>query len=92
MRRKVAAQVLIQLIEADVDIGFALLDEAKTYRILGQPEASSRALQETADIVADIERRLQQLDHSESGPFLSLLAALRDEIAVAGSEPPDQHS
>jgi hypothetical protein len=58
MRRKVADQVLVQLIEADVDIAFALLDEARSYRASGQPEVSSRALQEASEILADIERLL----------------------------------
>jgi hypothetical protein len=82
MRRKVADQVLIQLIEADVDIGFALLDEARAYRASGQPEVSSRALQEAADVLADIERRLKSLSESESEPFLPLVAELRNEIAA----------
>ena len=82
-RRKVADQVLIQLIEADVDIGFALLDDAKTYRALGQTEASLSALQGAIEILADIERRLQELGESESQPFLPLVAELRHQIAGA---------
>ena len=86
MRRKIADQVLIQLIEADVDIGFALVDEAKSYRLSAQPEFSSRALQQATDMVADIERRLLELADSESIPFLPLLAELRYEIATAKRE------
>jgi len=82
----VADQVLVQLIEADVDIGFALLDDAKTYRASGQPEFSLRVLQEAANIVADIERRLGELGDSESAPFLPLVAELRNEIAAAERE------
>jgi hypothetical protein len=88
MRRKVADQVLIQLIEADVDIGFALLDEAKAYRLSGQSDFSSHALQQAKDIVVDIERRLQELGDSESVPFLPLVAELRNEIAAVKSEIP----
>jgi hypothetical protein len=88
MRRKVADQVLIQLIEADVDIGFALLDEAKAYRLSGQSDFSSHALQQAKDIVVDIERRLQELGDSESVPFLPLVAELRNEIAAVKSETP----
>ena len=88
MRRKVADQVLIQLIEADVDIGFALLDEAKAYRLSGQSDFSSHALQQAKDIVVDIERRLQELGDSESVPFLPLVAELRNEIAAAKPETP----
>jgi len=88
IRRKVADQVLIQLIEADVDIGFALLDQAKAYRLSGQSDFSAQALQQAKDIVIDIERRLQELGDSESVPFLPLVAELRNEIAAVKSEPP----
>ena len=81
MRRKVADQVLIQFVEADVDIGFGLVDEAKTYLLSSQPEFSSRALQNAQEIIADIEQRLQQLGDSAAGPFLPLVAELRNQIA-----------
>jgi hypothetical protein len=86
MGRKVADKVRIQLIEADVEIGFALVDEAKAYCASGQPEFSSRALQEADDIVADIDRRLQRLGDSESGPFHLLVTELRNEIAALERE------
>lgn len=82
-RRKIADQVLIQLVEADVDIGFALVDEAKDYRASGQPECSSRVLHNAEDILIDIDRRLEQLGHVESAPFQSLVTELRNEIAAA---------
>lgn len=88
VRRKIADQVFIQLIEADVDIGFALVDEAKACRISDQAESSMRVLREAADILADIERRLEQLGESESWPFLPLVAELRREIAAVQSEEP----
>lgn len=87
-RRNVAEQVSIQLIEADVDIGFALVDEAKAYRTAGQHEFSTRALQDATEILADIDRRLQRLGDSECGPFLPLVAELRKEIRGGGTETP----
>lgn len=81
MRRKAADQVLIQLIEADVDIGFGLVDEARTYRASGRPDFSLRALRDAAEIIADIERRLNQLGDSEAEPFLPLVGELRNQIA-----------
>ena len=86
MRRKAADQVLIQLIEADVDIGFGLVDAARAYRYSGQPEFRSRALQDAAEVVADIERRLGRLTDREAGPFLPLLSELRSEIATVERE------
>jgi hypothetical protein len=80
---KVADKVGIELIEADVDIGFALVDEAKAYSASGRTECSARALHNAEDIVAEIERRLQRLGDSGSEPFRPLLAELRNEIAAA---------
>jgi hypothetical protein len=81
-RRKVADQVSVQLVEADVDIGFALVDEAKRYLALGQLASSVRVLQEASAIVADIERRLGRLGEYESGPFRPLVTELRNELAA----------
>jgi hypothetical protein len=86
VRRKVADQVLIQLIEADVDIGFGLVDEVRSYRASGQPEFSLRALQNAADILTDIDIRLHQLGDLQSGPFIALVAELRNEIAEVEKE------
>ena len=85
-RRKVVEQVLIQLIEADVDIGFGLVDEAHAYRLTGQFEFCLRALRDASEIVADIERRLAQQGESKAWPFLPLLAELRSQIAAAQRE------
>jgi hypothetical protein len=52
-RRNVADRVSIHLIEADVDIDFALVDEANSYRAARQHEFSTRALPEAAEILAD---------------------------------------
>ena len=82
-RRKVVEQVLIQLIEADVDIGFGLVDEAHAYRLSGQLEFCLRALHDASEIVADIERRLAEQGDSKAWPFLPLLAELRSQIAAA---------
>ncbi len=86
MRRKVADQVLIQLIEADVDIGFGLVDEAHAYQLAGQPEFRLRALLDADEIVEDIERRLRTLAESDVASFLPLLTELRDQISAAGRE------
>ena len=83
MRRTASEQVMVQLIEADVDIGFGLVDEAKAYRLQGNCEFSSRALEEAEAIVRDIEQRLERLGEDEGGPFRALVAELRNEIAAA---------
>ena len=86
MGRKVADKIFVELIEADVEIGFSLVDEAKAYRVSGQPEFSARALQEAENILPDIEHRLHQLGDSEAGPFRPLVSELRNEIATVKRE------
>jgi hypothetical protein len=83
MRRTASHQVLVQLIEADVESGFGLVDEAKAHRIRGNSGFSSRALEEAETVVADIERRLAQLGDSEAASFLPLVAELREQIVSA---------
>jgi hypothetical protein len=82
-KRTLAEKIVIQLIEADVESGFALVDDAKAYRSSGQAGLSWRALREAEGVVEDIERRLKQLSDSESDPFHPLVTELRDEIAAA---------
>ena len=87
MRRNVADKIAVQLIEAEVEAGFALLDEARAYRASGQPQSSSRVRQDAEEIIADIEHRLQRLGDSESRPFQALITELRNEIAALEREP-----
>ncbi len=85
-QRNLEDKILIQLIEADVEIGFGLVDEAKAFHSSGQPEFSLRALQDAEDVVLDIQRRLHRLGEAESIPFHPLVAELRNEIAQANRE------
>jgi hypothetical protein len=78
-------KILVELVEADVDIGFGLIDDAKTYLAAGQAGFTVRVLQDVAGVIADIQRRLQQLGEAESLPFQALLAELRAEIAAMES-------
>ena len=70
----------IEFVEADVEIGFGLIDDARAYQASGQSEFSSRALRDAAAVVADIETRTKQLAVCAAQPFLPLLAELRYEI------------
>jgi hypothetical protein len=82
MRRSVAEKNAVQLIEADVEAGFALVDEARAFSASGQSHFTSRIRQDAEEIVADVERRLEKLGDSESRPFQPLIAHLRNEIAA----------
>ncbi len=82
MRGNVAVKNTVQLIEADVEAGFALVEEARAYGASGQLQFSSRVRRDAEEIVADIERRLQRLGDSESRAFHFLVIELRNEIAA----------
>lgn len=79
-------KILVELSEAEVEIGFGLVDDAKVYRAGRQMELTSRVLLDAVGVLADIEHRLEQLGVSESGPFRPLVAELRTEIAAVDSE------
>lgn len=83
MKRTLAEKILVEFIEADVETGFALVDDAKLFRASGQLALSGRALHDAEDAVSDIERRLQQLGASDAGLFHLLVTELRNEIAAA---------
>jgi hypothetical protein len=83
---KLRDKIFVELIEADVEIGFGLVDEAKAYRSSGRAELAMRVLQDAAVVFADIESRLAQLGASGSSPFKSLVTELRNEIAGAARE------
>ena len=98
-KRSVSGRVLIDLVEANVEAGFGLLDVAAGESCRGNLAFSQSALQEAEQIVSDIEQRLAQLGSVESAPFEPLVEELRREIdAVKGrsvNQPlfsPDGHS
>lgn len=82
-RRNASQQVLIQLLEADVEMGFALVDVALKEFLRGNESHSLRALQEAEGVIQDIEQRLSRLRSEESDPFRPLVQELRREIDAA---------
>ena len=90
MRGNVADKMAVQLLEADVEAGFALVDDAWACRASGQLQFASRVRQDAVEIIADVERRLQRLGDSESRPFHCLITELRNEIAALEREPTDR--
>lgn len=76
-------QVLAQLVEADVEMGFALVDDTLSHQLRGDSDFSTRALAAADEVVRDIEQRLQQLGAGRSEPFQPLLAELRRQIEAA---------
>ena len=84
-RTALSARIQRDLIEADVEQGFGLVDLAEAACLSGDIAGSARILDEAGQIVADIEDRISRLNLTDSCPFLPLLTELRREIEVARS-------
>jgi hypothetical protein len=82
-----AQRVRIELVEADVEQGFGLVDLAEATFLAGDSAGSARILEEADRVVADIEARLLKLGALQSGPFIPLLSELRREIEEARKRP-----
>jgi len=76
----------VELIEADVEIGFGLVDSALGELSVGNLSFAQRALQDAQKVLVDIDQRLQELDAEHSRPFGPLVDELRKAVHDAGSE------
>ena len=76
----------MELIEADVEIGFGLVDSALGELSVGNLSFAQRALQDTQKVLVDIDQRLQELDAEHSRPFGPLVDELRKAVHDAESE------
>jgi len=83
---RAAERVRVELIEADVDIGFGLLDSALGELHAGNLVFARRALEDAEKVLIDVEKRLQELDSEHSRPFGPLVDRLRRAVHAAESE------
>ena len=76
-------RVSTQLVEADIEIGFNLVDMAETECDAGNSFAARRVLEDADCVLKDIEQRLQRLGLGERGSFEPLVREVRREIDLA---------
>ena len=76
--RPAVQRIPIELVEADFEIAFSLVDLAEGGRSL-----ATRAIDDAETVFRDIEARLQRMDPLESQPFTPLVGELRREIDLA---------
>lgn len=76
-------RVSVDLIEADVDIGFSLVDMADAERRIDDFTAASRALQEAENVYSDIKVRMTKLEPAQIVGLEQLVAELRRAIDSA---------
>lgn len=76
-------RIEVELVEADVEIGFNLVDLAGQELDAGHPTVAARVLHDVDDILQDIEQRLARFAGLEQAPFGPLVAELRREVDAA---------
>ena len=75
-----------ELIEADFEIAFNLIDLSYAELGVGDSASALRALQDAEDVFHDIERRLTLIGDVKSRPFSSLVGELKRQKALAKSQ------
>ncbi len=84
-RIRVAERITRELIEADFEIVFNLIDLSQAELERGDRPAASSVLQDAEDVFRDIERRLTLIGDEKSQPFSSLIGELKRQKALAKS-------
>jgi orotate phosphoribosyltransferase-like protein len=75
-------RVRVELVEADFEIGFSLVDLAEE-----RPSEASRVLADAEDVYADVLARVGRLPAVDGVPFAPLVAELRRAIDLALARP-----
>lgn len=83
--RRVSDRILTELIEADIEIAFRLVDMAEDYVRNGVLASAARALHDADEVLVDILRRRDEMGQEKGWPFDSLLEEVRRAIALAKS-------
>jgi len=79
-------RVRVEFIEADVDMAFGLVDDAREEFHEGNVEFARNALGDAEKVLSDIEERLRKLDTEHRAPFGPLVNELRKAIRAAQAE------
>ena len=79
----VSSRIRRELIEADVEQAFGLVDLAEEAALRGDSQTAFRILADAERVYLNIEERLSQLDARDTGPFLPLVAELRNSMDKA---------
>jgi len=85
-RYPVAERITRELIEANIEIAFNLIDLSQAELEREDRPSASRALQDSEDVFRDIERRLTLIGDVKSQPFHPLVAELKRQQSLAKSQ------
>jgi len=83
---RVAERITRELIEANVEIAFNLIDLSQAELERGDRPSASRALEDAEDVFHDIERRLTRIGTVKSQPFDALVGELKRQTELAKSQ------
>src|SRR4051794_2420549 len=83
--RPLRNRIEVEFVEADVEIGFNLVDLAGQEFQSGHSSVATRVLRDADDVLQDIERRLSRLGNADRECFRPLIEELRREVNVAKS-------
>ena len=78
-------RIRVEFVEADVEMGFALVDIAGEHTDSGDTSLASLVIDAAEGVFGDIERRIEGLGRREQGPFEPLMQELRRGIDLAKS-------
>lgn len=73
-------RIRVEIIEADVQSVFGLIDAAHAAALLGDTRSAQQVLASAEQVYDDIEQRLVKLQDLERAPFLALVAEVRREL------------
>jgi hypothetical protein len=79
-------RIRVELIEADVDMAFGLVDDALEEFHDGNVEYARAALGDAERVLTDIEARLGNVSAADSAPFGPLVDELRKSLRAAEAE------
>ena len=85
-QHRAAQHIRVELIEADLEIGFGLVDSALGELRIGNLPFARRALEDAEKVLIDIEQRLQELDAEQSRLFGPPIDELRRSVHAVESE------
>ena len=88
---RASERISTELIEADFEIAFNLIDMARSEFQEGDRAAAARALQDAEDVFLDIERRLKLIGERERQCFDPLIGELKRAVGLAKSQEGSDH-
>jgi hypothetical protein len=84
-RSPVRDRIEVEFVEADVEIGFNLVDLAQQESGSGDASCLARILGDADGVLDDIDHRLPHLSNADRASFGPLIAELRREVELAKS-------